>query len=684
MHAFDMSIPVGHWVDTEAEASEWLKYFIKSSKTSGSLGIDTETTGLDILRDRVVVWSLSDGIQRICMPEKFLQMYKEPLLENPSVNYDGTRIKFDAHMIANMGVDLSKAGSWCDTIPQSWLKNENNIGGHGLKECILEYFNRVTPSFTETFGKVPPKKKDKLTGRVISRTVGDLIKEAFAGGQPHHTPEEYEMAELKKIQAADYASLDAYNSKVLRHHLDSILEKIPCKGSTLKDYYHAVESPYTKVLWKMERCGITVDGGYLKTRQVPMKKEMTDIEAAFANEATRLSGSPRMINLNSPKDVGYFFYGLLGKPVEKLTDGGASGVKNPSTDATVLDGWAGQGDPWAQKMGRHRVISKAYNTYVVGLQQWIDYQSKIHTTLNQTGAVTGRLSSTDPNLMNIPRPGEDEYKLREGFIPSDGYVLLVADYEQVEMRLMADASGDEKMINAINSGIDIHCLTVSEMNGIPYDEVMDAKKAEGLVKKGLLDKLTHRQEELLLYRQGAKATGFGIIYGIGGKLLAANLTKDTGRLHTEQDGNNLIDKWFGVFPGVRIYIEKQKGMIWQNGYITTILGRYRRFGDFKGMSRRDRGQAERQGVNAGVQGSAADITKLAMIEIDRDPILKAHGYRMLLQVHDEIVGECFDNPESIKICKQRKKELMEESLGFSLSVKIPASVGSGYDWATAK
>jgi DNA polymerase-1 len=390
-----------------------------------------------------------------------------------------------------------------------------------------------------------------------------------------------------------------------------------------------------------------------------------------------------MINMNSVNDIRFFFYTLLQKPVEVMTDGGTSGNKQPATDADVLDGWAGNGCVWAQRLMRYRSIAKIHGTYVVGLQQWIDKASRIHTTFKQTGAVTGRLSSADPNLMNIPRPDEDEYKIREGLICSYNCKLIVADYEQVEMRLMAHFAHDEVMIKAINDGIDIHCFTVSEMNGVPYEEVMEAKNAEKKWKKGG-PPLTPRQEELLLARQGAKATGFGIIYGIGGKLLAANLTKDTGRFHSEEEGNQLIEKWLNVFPGVRAHIAYCKKQMWNKGYIQTIIGRFRRFGDLKGMSRRDRGRAERQGVNSEVQGSAADICKLAMLQMENDPLLRALGYVMMIQVHDEIVGECPDDPEVVKAVMARVAEIMENALGIKLAVKTPASVGSGYDWAHAK
>ena len=663
--AFDMSIPVGHWVDSEVEAKKWLDYFVNASKFT-SLGYDTETTGLNISTDVVIVWSISDGEERICLPAKFLPMFKEPILENPQVELDGTNMKFDAHMTANSGVDISKVKAWHDTIPQSWLLNENNLGRHGLKECVKDHFGRVTPSFEQTFGKVPPRKVDKATGKVLSKTVGDLIREAFEDP-------------VRRDMAADYASLDAYNSKHLRMYFDGLLSNIPTGYGTLKDLYHSVEAPFTKVLWRMERRGITVDGGYLRGLQGPMEKEMEGIVRDFSNEATRLGGSPVLLNLDSVKDVRWFFYTLLAKPQKHMTDGGQTGNKQPSTDHTVLEEWAGEGDEWARKLLRFRSITKTYGTYVLGLQKWIDNQSRIHTTFKQTGAVTGRLASAEPNLQNVPAPDSDEYKIREGFIPGRNKRLYVADYEQLEMRLTSIFTGDKKMIEAINSGLDIHCFTVAEMQNIPYEEVKGAKDA-----KEAKQKLTPRQKELILRRSGAKAAGFGILYGIGGAKLAADQTRDTGVFMSEEEGKSTIRAWLDVFPYIRDFIEMTKKHIWNYGHVQTVTGRFRRFGDLKGMSKKDRAEAERQSFNSIIQGSASDLAKLAMINIDKDEELNALGYKMLLQVHDEIVGEGPDDDEIAEKIRARKKHLMETALGMEMPVKLSCSIGDGYSWATAK
>lgn len=669
--SFDLSIPIGIWVNDKEQAKYWIDHFLKSHKEEG-LGLDTETTGLDITRDTVIVWSIADRNNRICLPAEFLHMFKEPILENPEINFDLSNAKYDAHILANSGINIIKAGLWRDTVVQANLINENNLGGHGLKESTRDQFGRSTPTFTEVFGKVPPKRVDKKTGALLSKTVGQIIEEAFK-----------DPAFIEK--GSDYASLDAYNSHVLRIRFDQLLSEISTATGSMKDYFYQKEVPFSKTLWAMERRGITVDVGFLKSVQGPVEIKMSSIESDFATEATLLKKQPYMLNLRSVPQVREFFYTLKNKPITSYTDGGTSGNKMPSTDNEVIDLWAGQGDPWAQKFLEYRSIAKSYSTYIVGLQKWVDRNSKIHTTFKQAGARTGRLSSQDPNLQNIPRPGEDEFKLREAFIASEGKVLLVADYEQLEMRLMAHIANDPKMIKAINDGTDIHCFTVSEMEGIPYDEVIAAKKAEKDVKSGKRkNKLTPHEEDLLFKRQTAKSIGFGIIYGIGGGKLAADLTKASGKLYTREDGNMLINKWFSVFPKVHAFIDHTKKDIWTKGYVQTLMGRYRRFGDLNSMSKMERSMAERQGVNSIVQGTASDVAKSAMLLIEKDAELRSYGYDMLLQVHDEIVGEVTDSLETITKAKARVKYLMENALGFQLAVKLPADINHGYSWATAK
>jgi DNA polymerase-1 len=651
-----MSIPGGKWVETEYEARQWAeRYRTSYHQNDGALGIDSETTGIDKIRDTVMIWSLSDGATRICLDRNYLQLMKEQgILENPAIDLDFTNAKFDGHMFANSGIQLVNNGRWRCTLPQSWLYNENNQGRHGLKECITDHFGRRTPTFEETFGKIPTPKKGER-----KKTIGELIREALSN------PENF-------IRAVDYASLDSYNTTTLRRHFDDLLSQIRIPWGTLKDYYYMIEVPFTKLLFKLERRGITTDKGYLMSKQGPMEARMLDIEREFNREAGR------EINLNSAvKDVPWFFFEHLQKNSIKNTKGGKSGIKRPSTDAEVLEEWAGTGDYWAQKLLEYRGISKIYGTYVEGLQHWLDSGCRIHTSLNQIGTVTGRLSSSEPNLQNIPRADEDDFRIREAFIPSENRILVVADYEQLEMRLMAHFSNDAKMIDAIHKGMDLHCYTTAEMEGIPYDEVLAAKKTKK-------EDLTERMHELLLKRQNNKATGFGIIYGIGGPKLARKLTRETKKLVTDPEGNALIRRWLGVFPSVEKHIDEVHERMRLLGYVQVITGRFRRFGDVRNMSRRDASAAERQGVNSEIQGTAAEIAKMAMLRCDSDAELHSLDAQMLLQVHDELIFDVPDDQEIRQRVKKRVKEIMEHPFPFELSVPLPASVGEGYTWADAK
>ena len=693
-----MSVPAGVWVDKVHEAQAWSQRFLQTYRRNNGLGIDTETTGLDKLRDRVVVWSLSDGVDRICMPADFIRVLREPVLEHPLIPLNGTSLKFDAHMIANSGADISKAGEWRDTLVQSFLLNENNIGGHGLKESTKTHLHRETPHFKDVFGTPVSQLRNKKG--IVTRaavTVGDLVRKRFTvppppnftgltDGEAAALQEQYAAALDEFEQACDYASLDAYNSNELVHVFDEKLDAIAIgPGYTLKNYFYSVEVPFTKVLWKMERRGITVDRGHLEAQRGPMEREMSNIVRSFGEIFTDEIGHKSEPNLDSPYDVRKLFFEVKHKEPIKFTKGGESGNKQPSVDAEVLETWAGQGDEWAEAILRYRSISKIHGTYIKGLEEWIDPNYRIHTSLNQIGTVTGRLSSSEPNLQNIPRPGEDSYKIREAFTHGELMRLLVGDYEQGEMRLTAHFSEDQKMIDAIRNGVDLHCLTVAEVYGIPYDDVQKAKKAEKAVKEGKRkEPLTAREEELLFYRQAAKVTGFGIIYGIGGPHLAANLTRDLKKLVTPQEGCDLIKKWLAVFPGVSDYIDRKKRDIRNYGFVQTLMGRFRRFGDLNRMTRMDAAREERMGVNSIIQGSLSDWTKKAMLLISEDSVLKENNAFMLLQVHDELILECPDDPEVVKTVKGRVKELMEHPFDQELLVPMPVSIGDGETWADAK
>jgi DNA polymerase I-like protein with 3'-5' exonuclease and polymerase domains len=692
---FDLSIPSPHWVGTDEQAQWWLEYMVSAMRQRGALGIDTETTGLCNHRDIVLIWSLSDGKERIALPSKYLHYFKEHLLEQPWAVFDLSNAKFDAHMLANSGVDLTKAGEWRDTTVQSWLLNENNQGRHGLKECVLDHLGRASPTFEQVFGKVN-KKAGETTGDIILRSLNVPPEPQYpSDGNVTLLPQyqaakaQYDAALQQFWRAIDYASLDAYNTTVLREYFDDELDSVVIFGDmTLKDYFYAVEVPFTKVLFKMERRGVLVNTDHLSKQKAIMEQEMAWIRGEFSRIASWYKGEPYVLNLSSSSDDSkWFFYEAMGRPVETWTNGGKSGVKQPCLDAEVLEGWAGQGDQWAQLLLQYRKIDKAYGTYVCGLAKHQDAHGRIHTTLNQHGTVTGRLSSAGPNLQNITRASEDRFGLRTAFIAALGKLLLVGDYGQLEMRLLAHLSQDLKMVEAIRAGKDLHSLTLSEIEGIPYDEIMAAIAADKALKKGKLDReLTPRENDLVLKRWRIKATGFGIVYGIGGEHLAAKLTRDTGIYIPPQQGYVLIDRWLGNFPGVKAFIERSEKYVEDNGFVQTLTGRFRRFGNIRAMSKGEAARAKRQAVNVLEQGTGADVCKLAMIKIENDPETHRLGLEMLLQVHDELL---FEFPETedeghIEEIKNHVLRHMEHPFNEDLSIPLEVELGVGRSWAVAK
>jgi DNA polymerase I-like protein with 3'-5' exonuclease and polymerase domains len=382
MFSFDMTIPSSVYVDTEEDARQWADYFHRIGTSGTTLGLDSETTGLNKQKDRIVAWSLSDGVHRICVPVKWLHIFKY-VLECKQINYAFSNVKFDAHMFANEGINLLLSGRWEDTLVSAWLTDENS-NRKGLKESVLDVFGRTSPSFTDTFGKVVKPKLDKKTGIMIGETMSDTLIRHFADP-------------VLRVRAADYASLDAYNTKVLCDYRNQELAKINMGHMNLLDFYKEVETEFSKTLFRCERRGVTLDKGYFQELEVPMLKEMREIEAEFVKGVTLLTGEPTLINIASPKQIGWFFYTLLKKPVTKWTKGGTKGIKVPSTDAEVIEKWAEDGDKWARLLVKYREVAILYGTFVTGLQEFLDRNFRIHTNFSRV--VTGRLACVDGDTL---------------------------------------------------------------------------------------------------------------------------------------------------------------------------------------------------------------------------------------------------------------------------------------------
>lgn len=664
-------IPPSEWLETEAqiiEASNYLRFdgAVDTSTGRKKMGIDTETTGLHYTRDFPLLLSLSDGVRRFACewePWGTHPAIKNALLENPDIINILTNAKFDMHMVGNRGVQI--LGDIRCTLVMDWLFDENRWN-HDLKTTAREHCGIKMLDFKQVFPMNKKKKgqPDDTAGAAIKRVMADP-----AG----------------RLRAIEYAGLDAYASVKVHDFLeDKLKQDFLHEDYSYWQYLLDWAQRFTRVLFNMERRGFKLATGHLRAQIGPMEEDIEQLNGEIAH----LCGHP--INPNSPKQLAKLFFEELDRKPIKYTKGGRTGIKSPSTDAEVMDRFAEDGCPYAQLIVDIRSLVKTKGTYIETPLELVDDNLRIHTQLKQHGTVTGRLSSKEPNLQNLPRPDGDNYRIREAFVAEPGKILLVRDYEQLEMRIMAHFSQDPRMTQAIRDGLDLHCYTVSLMYGEDYDEVFAAKKKSK-------DELTDRDIFLLGLRQAAKATGFGLIYGIGAKKLGLGLGKELGREFGVQESKELIRKYFDIFTGVESFIKGTHKSCQRDEFVRTIMGRKRRLPMINaGGGRRSRdgddvntsgiaAMAQRQSVNSIVQGSAADIAMAAMLLCEEDAELKALDSQMLMQVHDELIFEVWDTPEHKALTDKRVKHLMENPFGeFQLSVPIPTSGNYAYTWADAK
>ena len=640
----------------------------------GRLGFDTETTGIDVARDVPLFASCSDGVNRWLMT---LQQLLDPrfaeLVEDPDRMWVLANAKFDLHMCANVGLP-EFAGTIIDVIVQCALRDENRKGsaGFGLKDQARDYLGIAMRSFKDTFD-VKVKASDE--GRALLGADIDLV--------------------------AGYASLDAYATWLLSEQHDAVLRDTPVPDNlmgyaNLADYFWDLEAPFAKTLWRMERRGVCIDVPYLETVKGPMEER----KEVLLREIMRLAQRP--INPNSPSQLKDVLFssrdqGGLGLRPKKYTKSGA-----PSTDEDTLKAFAST-VPLCECILEYRKLTKILSTYVEGLRKAAVREThRIHTRFNQAGTVTGRLSSSAPNLQNIPSKGDVGKMLRRAFTAGDGYDLIVADYSQMEMCVMAHMSGDRAMIDAITDGLDLHSFTASKMLGVEYEHVLIAKWMKDLpdmycgVEQGLehwpeydaetLQDISRRMKDLVAARTAAKAIGFGLMYGRGPGALAEEL----GVSRTE--AKDLIQQWFDTFPSVREYIEwvQNEARTREDHAVFTCFGRPRRLTSITSTNHGVRAKAERDAINAPIQGSASCITKRAMILIDQDPELGGDclaggslGTGLLLQVHDEIMLSVPTTNKEKKIWANTK---MQELMVHAAQLRVPlrATGGIACNWDEAK
>ncbi|MDT3417354.1 DNA polymerase-1 [Brevibacillus aydinogluensis] len=450
--------------------------------------------------------------------------------------------------------------------------------------------------------------------------------EVFGKGAKRQVPETSVLSEhVARKAAAIWQSVPKLRDELAQHKLNELLTDL--------------EAPLSLVLAAMEKQGVKIN----RERLLEMGEELDSQLETLTAKIHELAGTP--FNINSPKQLGEILYDKLDLPVLKKTKTG------PSTSADVLEKLAPY-HPIIGEILHFRQLGKLRSTYIEGLTKEIHAKTgKIHTRFNQATTATGRLSSTEPNLQNIPIRLEEGRKIREAFIPSEaGWYMLAADYSQIELRVLAHISGDENLIDAFRKGMDIHTRTAMDVFGVSEAEVTP------------------------LMRRQAKAVNFGIVYGISDYGLSQNLNI------TRKEAADFIERYFAVFSGVKRYMEEIVKQAKQDGYVTTLLHRRRYLPDIKSSNFNLRSFAERTAMNTPIQGTAADIIKLAMIRMQESIREKGLKSRMLLQVHDELV---FEVPEAeLAVMQKLVPDVMENALKLDVPLKV--DVHYGRTWYDAK
>jgi DNA polymerase-1 len=617
------------------------------------IAVDTETTGLDTTpvwrpdlntyqASMPLYFSLAWGNERATLHASLLP-YFQNLFKDPYKLWIMANAKYDAHILANVGCVIG--GSMVDTCVMHALLYEDKP--HGLKFMCKHLAGWSWGDFQEQFGKI---------GK--NQSAEELIRRA-------------EREDFNRL--VEYASNDALGTKMVFDLLKAELQRAgthslfrdgPFGIETLWDLFHKVEIPYTKTLWRMERHGIKVNKQRLEAARPQAVEHIQRIESRLV----QLRG--KRININSPMQLREWF-DQQGLKALKYTKGGKGGNRTPSTDAAFLKHYADMGNESCSLILEHRSYSKLLGTYIDGLHQLLDQDDRIHTRFNQDVARTGRLSSSDPNLQNIPRPENDHWDLRGSFIPREGYTMLCFDYSQLEMRLLAAASLEQSMIDMIHSGRDIHMGNAELVFGLDYADILEAKR-----KKEAGEPMTSHDKECMAARAAVKAIGFGILYGMGPEKLAASL----GLTRSEAEAK--IQQFLNAYPAVKAFTDEAIAETLQSGYAFTVLGRRRNIPEIGSRNRTDRSRGERLAVNTQIQGSAADVVKMAQILYDKLNFENMYGCRMILQVHDELVFECPN--ENVDFMCREIKDVMHFPFPEPLKVFLDVDGGPGQSWGEAK
>ncbi len=575
---------------------------------------DTETTSLDYMRAEVVGVSFAVRAGEAAYlplahhypgaPEQVDRAWAlerlRPLLEDPERPKLGQNLKYDMNVLARHGIAMR--GIAYDTMLESYVL-DSTATRHDMDSLARKYLNRDTIKYEQVAGK---------------------------------GAKQLSFDQVPLEQAAPYAAEDADVTLQLHQELWPKLDSEP----SLRKLFQEIEMPLVPVLSRMERTGVKIDSDMLARQS----RELSERLHALEQQAYELAGRP--FNLGSPKQIGEIFFGELGLPVIAKTPKGA-----PSTSEAVLQELADRGFELPALILEHRGLSKLKSTYTDKLPQMVDPETgRVHTSYHQAVAATGRLSSSDPNLQNIPVRTEEGRRIRQAFVAEPGYRILAADYSQIELRIMAHLSGDEGLLGAFAAGLDIHRATAAEVFGADSPEAVTPEQ-----------------------RRSAKAINFGLIYGMSAFGLARQLGIERAA------AQEYVERYFERYPGVKAFMDSIREQARERGYVETLFGRRLYLPEIKARNGQRRAAAERTAINAPMQGTAADIIKRAMLAVDDWMERDRPPLRMIMQVHDELVFEV--ERDAVEAAGGRIRSLMESAAELRVPLVVDVGVGDNWDQA---